>query len=121
MMQIVLFSLLGLAGGLFSGALGIGGATVLVPLLVYVMGFDQHKAQGTTTALLLPPLGLLAFLEYYRAGHVDIKAAGLMCLGMLLGGYFGAMLANHLPADWLRKIFGGVMMLVSLNMIFGGK
>jgi hypothetical protein len=119
MIQIVTYVALGLLGGFFSGALGIGGATVLIPILVYVLGFKQHDAQGTTTALLLPPIGLLAFMEYYKAGHVNVKAAALMCVGMLLGGYFGAVVANMLPSDVLKKIFGGVLFLISLNMIFG--
>lgn len=113
------YVVLGLVVGVLAGALGIGGAVFIVPALVYLFGWEQHMAQGTTLAMLIPPIGILAAWRYYQAGHVDIKIALLMCVGFFIGGYFGGMIANQLPAMTLRKIFGGALLLISLRMILG--
>ena len=119
MLQIAQFIVLGLLAGVLSGILGIGGAVLVVPALVYVFGWEQHLAQGTTLAMLVPPIGILAAWQYYQAGHVDLKVAGFLCVGFLVGGYFGGLFANQLPAATLRKIFGVVLLLISLKMITG--
>ncbi len=118
-MQNILFVLLGLAVGIMSGTLGIGGAVFIVPALVYMFGWEQHMAQGTTLAMLVPPIGILAAMKYYQAGHVDFTVAALLCVGFFVGGYFGGQIANQLPADTLRKIFGSALFLISLKMILG--
>ncbi len=114
----MMFVLLGAVAGVLSGLLGIGGAVLVVPALVYMMGWDQHMAQGTSLAMLLPPIGILAAWKYFQAGHVDIKVAGFLCLGFIAGGYVGGVFANQLPADTLRKIFGVALLLISVKMIF---
>jgi len=119
MTQIIEFSILGLVGGVLSGILGIGGAVFIVPALVYLFGMEQHMAQGTTLAMLIPPVGFLAAMRYYQAGHVNLKIAGIMCVGLFIGAYFGAIAANQLPSDTLRKVFGAALLLVSLRMILG--
>lgn len=119
MIQSIEFVVLGLAVGVLSGVLGIGGAVVIVPVLVYVFGWQQHMAQGTTLAMLIPPIGILAFWRYYQAGQVDLNVAGLMCLGFFVGGYFGGGLAIDMQADTLRKVFGGALLLISIKMILG--
>ena len=78
--------LLGLLAGIFSGLIGVGGGVIIVPALVFLFGLSQHQAQGTTLALLVPPIGLLAAWTYYKEGHVDLKIAGLICVGFFLGG-----------------------------------
>ena len=98
--------LAGFAVGILGGLFGVGGAEMVIPLLVYVFGFAQHKAQGTSLAMLLPPLGLLAALRYYQAGHVDVQMAMLLALGFFIGAPFGAMAATAMQADLLRKVFG---------------
>ena len=118
-MQEIQFIVLGLVVGVLAGMLGIGGAVFIVPVLVYVFGWQQHMAQGTTLAMLIPPIGILAAWKYYQADHVDLKVAGLMCIGFFVGGYFGGSVANQLPADALRKIFGVVLLLISIKMILG--
>ena len=118
-MQEIQFVILGLVVGVLAGVLGIGGAVFIIPALVYIFGWQQHMAQGTTLAMLIPPIGILAAWQYYQAGHVDIKVAALMCAGFFVGGYFGGLLANQLPADTLRKIFGAALLLISLKMILG--
>ena len=118
-MEVVQFIILGLVVGVLSGVLGIGGAVFIVPALVYIFGWQQHLAQGTTLAMLIPPIGLLAAWQYYQAGHVNMKVAGLMCAGFFVGGYFGGLIANQLPGEMLKKIFGVALLLISLKLIIG--
>jgi uncharacterized protein len=113
------FAIAGFCVGILGGLFGVGGAEMLIPLMVYVFGFTQHKAQGTSLAMLLPPLGLLAAWRYYNAGHVDIVAAGLMALGFFFGAPIGAYAAITFHPDALRKVFGAQLLLISLHMIFG--
>jgi len=110
--------LIGLIGGVLSGLTGLGGGFIMVPLLVYLFGMTQHAAQGTSLAVLLPPLGLLAFLQYYRNGHVDVQVAVLVALGFFVGGYVGGSLAQMIPGPLLRKGFAVVMALIALDMFF---
>jgi len=117
-MNILFYLLLGLITGIFSGLLGIGGAIIIIPILVLLFGLSQHMAQGTTLALMVPPIGLLAAWTYYKAGHVDLKIAGLICLGFFVGGLVGASFATEIPEQILRKIFGVMLLLASLKMIF---
>lgn len=97
--------LVGLVVGLASGVVGIGGGILFVPALIWLLGMDQHKAQGTSLGALLLPVGLFAFLEYYRKGNADVRVAALLAAGFLVGGYFGAVGAQHIPDLWLRRIF----------------
>ena len=117
-MNVFLYILLGLVAGIFSGLIGIGGAIIIIPVLVLLFGLSQHTAQGTTLALMVPPIGLLAAWTYYKAGFVDLKVAGLICIGFFLGGLIGAKFATKIPDDILRKIFGMALFVASLKMIF---
>jgi len=119
MNNIAIFLLLGLLAGVLSGLVGIGGATIIIPALVLLFGFSQHAAQGTTLALMVPPIGLLAAWTYYKAGFVDLKIAAFVCIGFFLGGLIGAKFALAIPETILKKIFGAVLLLVSLRMILG--
>jgi uncharacterized protein len=118
-MQVTGYLVLGLAAGVLSGLIGIGGGIIIIPVLVFVFGLTQHQAQGTTLALMVPPIGLLAALQYYKAGDVDLKIAGLICAGFFIGGLFGAKLAMSISDDLLKKVFGGVLFLVALKMMLG--
>jgi len=110
--------LLGLAAGYFSGLIGIGGGVIIVPALVLVFGFSQHLAQGTTLALLIPPIGILAAVNYYQKGFVDIKTAAIICVGFVLGGYLGSLTAVNISQDLLRKIFAVVLIILGVRMFF---
>lgn len=114
----ILYLALGLVTGIFGGLLGIGGATIVVPALVFLFGFTQHEAQGTILAAMIPPIGLLAALRYYQAGHVKIWPAVLIAVGFFVGGYFGARMVEHIPDPMLKRIFGIFLLLVSVRMIF---
>ena len=117
-MTIVMLLGLGLAVGVISGLIGIGGGVLVVPALVYVFGFSQHQAQGTTLALLVPPIGILGALTYYQRGFVNVQAAALICLGFVLGGLVGAKLAIAVPALLLKRVFGMAMLGIALRMLF---
>ena len=110
--------LVGLIGGALSGLTGLGGGFIMVPLLVYLFGMSQHAAQGTSLAVLLPPLGILAFMQYYRNGHVDVHVAVLIAIGFLFGGYIGGSLAQLISVPMLRKGFAIVMALIAIDMFF---
>jgi uncharacterized protein len=98
--------LVGLAGGILVGFMGVGGGVVLVPAMVYLLHLSQHTSQGTSLFLQLPPLGVAGLLMYWKRGQVDLKA-GLTCaLGILLGGYFGSKMAIRLSSKDLREFFG---------------
>ncbi len=106
--------LIGLAVGGISGVVGIGGGVLFIPALVWMVGMDQVKAQGTSLGALLGPVGLLAFLEYYRRGNADLRVAILLAIGFFVGGYFGAVGAQHMANNHLQKIFS--VMLVGLGV-----
>jgi uncharacterized protein len=102
------------AAGICSGLVGIGGGTVLVPLLVLVFGFEQHHAQGTSLIALVPPTGLLAFLTYYHAHEVDVTVGLLIIPGVFVGGWLGGMLANALSAKKMRLTFALFLFVVGI-------
>jgi uncharacterized membrane protein YfcA len=109
---------LGLVAGILGGFLGIGGGTIIIPFLIFILGFSQHQAQGTTLALMVPPIGLLAALRYYHDGNVNIKAALFIGLGFIIGGLLGASFASPIPDATLKKIFGIYLVLIGCGMIF---
>lgn len=117
MTENVMYILLGLVAGIVSGLIGVGGGVIIIPVLVFLFGMSQHEAQGTTLALLVPPIGLLAAWQYYKEGYVDLKIAGLICAGFFFGGLFGANLATGLSSRMLEKLFGVALFLISLKMI----
>ena len=117
-MLILLYIALGLAAGALSGLMGIGGGIVLIPALVYIFGLTQQQAQGTTLALMIPPIGLLAAWTYYRQGYVNLQIAIFVCLGFFIGGLFGAKIAMGLNNVILQKLFGALLLLVGFRMIF---
>ena len=118
MTDIVLYLFLGLVAGVFSGLIGVGGGIIIVPALILLFGMSQHQAQGTTLALLVPPIGLLAAWTYYKHGYVDLGITTFICIGFFLGGFLGAKLATALSSPVLEKVFGIALLLISLKMIF---
>ena len=119
MTNILLYIVLGLVAGVFSGLIGIGGGLIIIPALVLLFGLSQHMAQGTTLALMVPPIGLLAAWMYYKNGFVDLKVAAFICLGFFVGGLLGAKFAVVMPDVVLKRIFGTAMLLISIKMIWG--
>jgi uncharacterized membrane protein YfcA len=117
MTHSVAFLLTGVLVGAVSGLLGLGGGIILIPILVLVFGFSQHAAQGTSTAMMIPPIGLMAAWVYYKNGHVHVPAAIWLCVGFFLGGLLGARLAEYLPELVLRRVFALFLMGISLRML----
>lgn len=112
------FVLLGVVAGVMSGIFGIGGGLIIIPVLIYFFGFSQHQAQGTTLAIMIPPVGLLAAWVYYKNGYINIPIALYVCAGFIIGGFIGAKCATGLPNDIMTKLFGVFLLLVSVHMIF---
>ena len=110
--------LVGVVVGMVSGVVGIGGGVLFVPALVWLLGMSQHKAQGTSLAALLAPVGLFAFMQYYRKGNADLRVGLLLAAGFLVGGYFGAVGAQHIPELWLRRIFAVTLVAIGGRMWF---
>ncbi len=117
-MAQVLYIILGVVAGTLSGMFGIGGGIILIPALVFIFGLTQHQAQGTTLALMIPPIGLLAALRYYQSGNVKLGMAGFICLGFFVGGFIGANLVQNFSEPLLRKGFALFLLFVSLHMLF---
>jgi len=120
-MSSLLFLLVGIAVGTLSGMIGLGGGVFIIPILVYGFKMSQHKAQGTSLGALLAPIGLLAFIEYYKAGNVDVRAAILIAIGFLVGGYFGGRWAQVFSDVTLRRGFAVLLILLGIQMLIRGK
>ena len=117
-MSIFLYVSLGVVAGILSGMFGIGGGIVLIPALVYMFGLTQLQAQGTSLAVLVLPIGLLAAIRYYQSGNVRMDMVGFICAGFFIGAFLGANFVQNIPDVFLKRAFGLLMLLVSLKMIF---
>ncbi len=117
--SVILIVILGVITGFMAGMLGIGGGIIVIPAMAFILGFSQQEAQGTSLAMMLPPVGIFAVINYYKAGHVDLRVAGILALFFIVGSIFGSKLAVHIPQDTLKKIFGVFLLLVAIKMLFG--
>lgn len=115
---IVLLAIIGLAAGVLSGMIGIGGGIIIVPALVFILGFSQQQAQGTSLGLLLLPVGILAVMNYYKQGYIDIKVVGIMSVTFVLGGWLGSKLSLSIPQETVKKIFAVLLIVVAAKMLF---
>ncbi len=113
-----LIAAIGMAAGLLGGMLGLGGAVIIIPAMVMLLGYSQQLAQGTALLMMVLPVGALAAWQYYRKGFVDIKAALIMGIFFFIGGFAGAKFATHLPQPVLKKIFGVLLLLISAKLLF---
>jgi len=119
MSEIIILLLIGLAAGIASGVLGIGGGILVIPALVYFLNYSQKAAQGTSLGLLLPPIGLLAVINYYQAGYVNLKAAGIMIVTFLIGSYLSSKFAVNLPDSIIKKVFALFLLFYAIKLFFG--
>lgn len=117
--EIILLILIGSLAGLISGGFGVAGGIIIVPSLVFIMGYSQHMAQGTSLALMLPPIFIVAAYNFYSEGFVDIPVAIMLMFSFMFGAYFGAKVALKLPELTVKRIFGALMVLGGLKMFFG--
>ena len=116
--MILILIVIGIITGIMAGMLGIGGAIIMIPALVFILGISQQTAQGTSLAVMLPPIGILAAYNYYKAGQVNIKFAIILAIFFLVGSYFGSKLALTLSQNVHKKIFGVLLLLVAIRMLF---
>ena len=117
--SVVLFVAIGLIAGVLSGVFGIGGGVVIVPALIYLAGFTQHRATGTSLAVLLPPIGLAAMWEYYRHDNVNVRAAMVIAVALFAGGWLGAVIANRVAGPYLRLAFGTFVVVLGVYLMVG--
>lgn len=115
--MLLLLMAIGIVTGIMAGMLGIGGAIIMIPALVYLLGFSQQMAQGTSLAVMLPPIGIIAAFNYWKAGQVNIKFAIILAVAFIIGSYFGSKFALNLPQPVLKKIFGVLLLLVAAKML----
>lgn len=117
-MNLILFLGTGLVAGVLGGFLGVGGGIIMIPILVYLAGFSQHLAQGTTLAAMVPPIGLMAAVAYWRAGNVNLSAAAMIAAGFFVGGWISGSLVQGVPEAVLRKAFAVLLVAVAVKMWF---
>ena len=115
--MLLILIVIGIITGIMAGMLGIGGAIIMTPALVFIMGLSQANAQGTSLAVMLPPIGIIAAYNYYKAGFVNIKFALILAVCFLVGSYFGSKIAVNIPQHMLKKIFGLLLLLVAAKML----
>lgn len=115
--SIIVLIIIGLAAGFFGGMVGLGGGVIMIPAMVYFLGMTQQAAQGTSLAVMLPPVGILAVMNYYKAGQINLKYAMIIAATFIIGGYFGSKVALGLPVLTMKRIFGGALLLIALQMI----
>lgn len=113
----LILCLIGLCAGMLSGLIGVGGGIIIVPALMYFLGFSQHEAQGTSLGLLLLPIGILAVINYYNKGFIDVRLVGIMAVAFVLGGWLGSKLALRISEDALKKIFAIVLFYTAFRML----
>ena len=114
---ILMLVLIGLSAGVLSGLVGVGGGIIIVPALVFFLGFTQHEAQGTSLGLLLLPVGILAVFNYYNKGFIDIRIVAIMSIAFVLGGWLGSKLALVISQEMLRRVFAIILFYTAIRML----
>ena len=117
---IILLVLIGVASGILSGFVGIGGGIIIVPALIFLLGMNQLNAQGTSLFILLLPIGILAVMNYWKAGQINWSFGLVVSLAFVVGGYFGSKLALKISPNLVRLIFGIIMVIISAKLMFSG-
>ncbi|NNK80798.1 MAG: sulfite exporter TauE/SafE family protein [Flavobacteriales bacterium] len=113
---LLILLLTGLTAGMLGGFIGVGGGIIIVPAMIYFMGMNQFQAQGTSLAMMLPPIGILAVWNYYKAEAVDMKAAMILAVAFIIGGYLGSKMSLRLDPDKVKLGFGVFMLFVAIRM-----
>jgi len=116
--QLLILIVVGILSGMLAGIFGVGGAIIVIPALVFILGLSQHDAQGTSLAFMLPPVGILATWNYWKAGHVNWKMALVLSLTFVVGAYLGSHFSINISDKLLRRMFGVLMLVIAVKMIF---
>lgn len=115
---IIMLIIIGIFSGMLSGLVGVGGGIIIVPCLIYFLGFSQKMAQGTSLGILLLPAGILGVLQYYKQGQIDFKVVLLVALGFVVGNFWGSKLALSISDALLKKVFAFLLIIIALKMLF---
>lgn len=115
---ILILIVIGLAAGMLGGLVGVGGGIIIVPALVYILGYSQKLAQGTSLGMLLLPVGILGAMQFHKHGFIDFKAVLIIGAGFVAGSFFGSKIALSLPQEMVKKIFAVIMLLIAIKMLF---
>ncbi len=115
--NILILLAIGLSAGIFGGMVGLGGGVIMIPAMIYFLGVSQQAAQGTSLAVMLPPVGLMAVMNYYKAGQMNFKYAAIIAIAFFVGGYFGSKIALSISPEKMKKVFAIGLMLIALNML----
>jgi len=118
---ILILIIVGVAAGALSGLVGVGGGIIIVPALVYFVGFSQFRAQGTSLGILLLPVGILAVWQFYKQGHIDLPSVLFVALGFVIGGYIGSKITLSLPQETVRKLFAVLIVVIGIKMLLDNK
>ena len=113
----IILIVIGLLAGILSGLVGVGGGILMIPLLIIFLGLTQHEAQGTALFAMLPPIGILAAINYYKEGFVKWEYAIVIAFTFVIGGYLGSKLSLSLTPQMVRRIFGIIMLLGAIKLI----
>jgi uncharacterized membrane protein YfcA len=115
--QLIILIVIGIISGLLAGVFGIGGAIIVIPALIFILGLSQHEAQGTSLAFMIPPVGILAAWNYWKAGHVNWKIALVLSITFVIGAYFGSQFSLNISDRMLRRAFGVLMIVMAIKLI----
>ena len=118
---LLIIILIGLVAGMLSGMVGVGGGIIIVPALVFFLGFSQHQAQGTSLGILLLPAGIFAVMNYYKQGFIDVKVVAILFVGFVIGGFLGSKISLTLSEAAIKKIFAMVLVVIAGKMLFFDK
>jgi uncharacterized membrane protein YfcA len=114
---VLILLAIGLSAGIFGGMVGLGGGVIMIPAMIYFLGVSQQTAQGTSLAVMLPPVGLMAVMNYYKAGQMNFKYAAIIAIAFFVGGYFGSKIALDISPEKMKKVFAIALMLIAVNML----
>jgi len=118
---VIILVLVGIAAGMLGGFVGVGGGIIIVPALIFFLGYSQMQAQGTSLGLILLPVGILGVLQYYKHGHVDFRVVFVLAAGFIIGSFFGSKISLSLPQDTVKKLFASLLIIIAIKMIFFDK
>lgn len=118
---IIIVILIGVAAGTLGGLVGVGGGIIIVPALIFFLGFSQFQAQGTSLALIMFPVGILGVIQYYKHGHVDFRYVGMLAVGFIIGGYLGSKISLSFPQETIKKVFASFLLIIAVKMLFFDK
>ena len=115
---IIILIIIGFASGVLGGLVGVGGGIIIVPALVFILGFSQLDAQGTSLALIMFPVGLLAVIQYYKQGHVNFNIVFLLAIGFVIGSFLGSKISLSIPQQTVKRIFAILMLVIAIKILF---